>query len=793
MKNVIAQFQRKLKYLIKKRPFVFPRGNQFNSIKSYFLNLIKPNAGKIGLGLIGSLLLLVYVNAHLNIANIPTSQAIKSLNNTSAPPTTSNTVSNHSQTATKALAHQQSTHKTSWFGNTFGNNNKWVQIDVRSIFVTPDGTVYTNSPWDEAGREAGIYKNGDVVSMAKDLHGWGRMGGLAVTADRNYLYLAMQQFFEAHPDAKEGYPPKGTDWHCVRRYTLKGEPAPFEGGQGHDKSMVIVSTANEVTGLAIAGDFLFASEGDSNVVHVYNKATMKPVRKFNMANPGAIAVDKQNTLWIIQTKKGSKQGKVLHYSRDGKILSGAITDVVDPTAVAIDKQGRLLVADNGVRQQVFIYNLGSKPKQVVTLGVKNGVYAGVAGQIQDQKFYGISGLGTDNQGNIYVSNNGFNRSGVDLRAFTPTGKIKWRLLGLHFIDNADADPANDGATVFTKQERFAMDYSKPAGQQATYKALTVNAFKYPQDPRLHTAPNATIIRRIQGKLLMYLMDMYGGSVQIYRFNPKTDGEIAIPSGFIVGTNPYEGKAAFPEQTWPPNQPPKGEWIWRDRNGNGKFDPGEYDQTQDYPYIGGWSIDSRGDIWKTVRTPENGIRHFPFLGFDKHGNPMYSYAKMEKQSHPSAIADLRRIEYFPETDTMYLSGFTKENPAIGSDYAKDIGSEIFRIDNWSKGNRNPRWRIVLPVDKRNLPEVLTPVAMDVERDRIFVTSSKTWDLYVYDAGTGKLLRTLKPGQEVSGELGWVDIAYGVRAFKRKNGDFLVFLEEVLKGKVIMYQVPGSILK
>ncbi len=714
----------------------------------------RPLLVKFILGIFASALLLVLIQTHFQLGNVPITQAYKS----SSPP-----------------------HKTSWIGNTFGNNNKWVQIDVRSIYVSGDGTIYTNSPWDEASREAGIYKNGDVIGMAKDLHGWGRLGGVAVTADSKYIYLAMQQLFEQNADPKFDYPPKGTDWHCVRRYTLNGEPAPFPSGRGHDKSMVIVSTANEVTGLAVAGDLLFVSEGKGNLVHVYNKTSMQPIRKFAVKNPGAIAVAKDNTLWIAQT------GRVSHYSREGKLLAGAISDVVEPTALAVDNQGRLLVADNGPRQQVLIYALGRQPKQVGTFGVKNGVFAGVPGQIQDQKLYGISGLGVDRQGNIYVSNNGFHRSGVDLRAFSPNGKLKWRLLGLHFIDNADADPANDGASVFAKQERFAMDYSKPPGKQWNYTGYTVNPFKYPQDPRLHSAPDAAIIRRIQGRLLMYLMDMYGGKVQIYRFNPKTDGEIAIPSGLLVGTHP-QGKAAF-SGTWPPNQPQKGEWIWRDRNGNGKFEAQEYDQSEDYPYIGGWSVDSRGDIWKTLRTQDGrGIRHFPLQGFDSHGNPIYSYAKMEKQTHPDFIGDLRRIEYFPESDTMYLSGFTKDNPAIGSDYAKDIGSEIVRIDNWSKGNRKPRWRIVLPTDKSHPPEVLTPVAMDVERDRIFVTTAKTWEVFVYDTQTGKRLQTLKPGPEVSGELGWVDIAYGIRAYKCKNGNFLVFVEEDFKGKIIMYELP-----
>ena len=690
--------------------------------------------------------------------------------------------------STKNLAEGVSaatTYTTSWIGNTFGGDNKWVQIRVSGMYVTPDGTVYTNSGWDEAGREAGIYKNGDVIGKAEDLHGWGRLGGAAVVAEQKYIYVAMQQSHVGNQPADQGYPPDKINWNCVRRYEINGKPAPFPGGRGWDKSMLIVSDKNEVTGLAILGNELFVSQKGGNKVSVYNKDTLKPLRNFAVPSPGQLTADRKGTLWVIQNPDGGKSGKVLHYSSNGKQLPEAI-GVVKPSAVALDNQGRLLVADNGSRQQILIYNIANKPAQVGTFGEKGGVYAGVKGEIKDLKFYGINGIGCDRNGNIYVANDGFNGSGVDLRKFAATGKLEWQLLGLHFIDNADVDPATDGASVFTKQERFAMDYSKPPGKQWSYKGYTLNPFKYPQDPRLHTAPDATLMRRIKGKPFMFLMDMYGGTLQIYRFNKATDGEVAIPSSLFVGSR-GDDKPAY-EGNWIPSQPPSGEWIWRDKNGNGKFESNEYDRSKDYPYIGGWWVDSNGDIWKSLRTQDGkGIRHYPFQGFDSYGNPIYSYSKMEKQTHPSIFTDMRRIEYFPATDTMYLSGFTKDHPAINQDYSKLIGSEIARIDNWSKGNRTPRFRIVLPTDSSSPPEVLTPAAMSVAGDYVFVTTVKTWEVHAYSTKTGKLVRTLKPNGAVTGELGWVDIAYGIRAYRRANGEYLVFVEEDFKGKVIMYQM------
>lgn len=670
-------------------------------------------------------------------------------------------------------------YKTSWIGNTFGGGSKWVQNNIEAMYVTLDGTVYTNSIWDEGGREAGIYKDGDVIGLAADTHGWSRLGGKAVTANSKYIYLAMLQ--GSMGDINEDYPPEKTDWYCVRRYDLSGNTAPFPSGRGWDKSMLIVSTKSEVTGLATAGSELYVSDNGANLVRVYDTEKMTELRNWSFTSPGQIAFDSQENLWIIQSKNSGQGSVIRRYSRTGKQLPELIADVVDPSAIAIDNQGRLLVAENGPRQQVLIYNITHKPSLVETFGIKGGIYESIPGEVGDLKLYGITGVGTDAAGNIYINNSGFNNSGTDLRKFSPS-RLQWQLLGLHFVDNADVDPLSDGVDVFTKQEHFVMDYSKPSGKQWKYKGYTLDSFKYPQDARLHTSPDGTFFRRIQGKPFLFLTEMYNKFLLLYRFNRAIDGEIAIPSGMFVGKDATGGKAISGD--FPPNQPPEGEWIWRDSNGNGAFDVDEFDRSEDYPYIGGWWVDSIGDVWKTLRT-QDGIRHYPLQGLDAKGNPIYTYSSMQKQETPSIFIDLRRIEYFPETDTMYLSGFTVDHPAIVDD-SKELGSEIVRYDNWSKGNRAERWRIVVPYDRVGNRQVST-AAMSVAGEYVFAVTSKTAEVYVYNAARGELVQTLKPGSEVNSESGWIDIPYGIRAFHRSNGEYLVFVEEDYKGKIILYQL------
>jgi sugar lactone lactonase YvrE len=668
-------------------------------------------------------------------------------------------------------------YKTSWIGNTFGGGSKWVQNFVDGMYVAADGTVYTNSVWDEAGREAGIYKNGDVIGMAGALHGWARSGGAAVTANSKYLYIAMKQASAVNPG--QDFPPAGTTWYAVRRYNLAGVPAPFAGGRGYDKSMLIVSTSGHVTGLASAGSELYVSDSGSNRIRVFNSDTMAELRSWSFARPGRITVDAKGDLWIIQPQEASNPAKILRYSKTGTLLPQQITDVVMPTALAYS-QGKLLVAENGPRQQVLMYNIDQAPKLVGTVGTQGGIYAGRRGEIGATKLYGLTGVGADAAGNIYVSCNGFKGaardfSGTDLRKFSSSGALQWRLLGLEFVDNADADPGTDGVDVFTKHEHFVMDYSKASGQQWTYKAYTADKFRYPDDARFqnigHTAASASV-RRINGKRFLYLEGMHAPRLYVYRF----DGEIAVPSAIFAQPNTGD---------WPANPPASVRWLWRDKNGDGKIQSNEYESLgASDGRVWAWQVDSKGDVWLGAETGK--IQRYRVQGVDTYGSPIYTSTARDVIPMPAPFVNLERLKYFPQTDVMYVGGYTSARPKSGSEWGK-VGTEIVRYDNWST-TRKMRWRVVLPYNPTANPVKLIQ-SMDVAGDRLFAVDFITAVVSVYDTATGALLTQLTPGPEVSSESGWVDIPHGIRAYRRANGEYLVFVEEDFKAKVIMYRMTG----
>jgi hypothetical protein len=113
--------------------------------------------------------------------------------------------------------------------------------------------------------------------------------------------------------------------------------------------MLIVSTSDQVTGVANAGSELYVSVSSTNRIRIYDSETLAELRSWSSDRPKQIAVDNQSNLWILQGKDASNPPKILHYSKTATLLSKQITNLVHPTALAIENKDRLLVADNGPR------------------------------------------------------------------------------------------------------------------------------------------------------------------------------------------------------------------------------------------------------------------------------------------------------------------------------------------------------------------------------------------------------------------------------------------------------------
>jgi hypothetical protein len=639
--------------------------------------------------------------------------------------------------------------RTSWLGNTFpgGNTNLWVQSSILDMYVMPNGQMITNSLWDEQGKEGTIFQNGNLITGFYGLHD---CGGEAVSANSSYIFMGIGC---------------GSWGYGFRRYNFDGT------ANGSD---VLINSTTAVTGIAATATEVYVSDAGDNKIRVFSATGLNELYNFPFTSPGKLTVDTTGNLWIVQTSTNA----ILHYSNTGTALGGNITSAGIPTAVAIDNQGRLMVGDSGPNQQILFYNTSSS-QQVATFGVTGGINSGNQGQTGDQKLISPTGLGTDSAGNIYVAST---VGGAEIRAFSSTGILQWHLQGLEFIDTAVADPATDGLDVYTKRQHFTMDYSQSNGKEATWEGMTVQTLKYPTDPRLSLYPapqelSILAVRTINGQKYMFLTDQFASQLTIYRL----EGDTAIPSGMInpAGTT-----------TWMPGiVPQSSSFIWRDLNGDGNV------QVNEFTYVGnveinvwGWSIDNQGNIWQ-AREGSDGVRVLSLQGTDSNGNLIYDQTYLSVLGIPAPFTQVERVEYDSDSDTMYVGGYTAANP-IGNGYWGQVGTVIARYDNWSTGNRTPRWQIVLPYNPTNSQTIK---AMAVAGQRVFagmLASSSVNNVYVYDANTGTSLGQLLPGPQVGRNMGWIDGAQNLRAYQRSNGEYDVFVEEVAWNKVIMYRLQGS---
>ena len=522
--------------------------------------------------------------------------------------------------------------------------------------------------------------------------------------------------------------------------------------------------------------------GGSTAGHFASDVAEMADRDFAFDRPGPMCVDKQGNLWIIQEAAdfpiGGKtefpyKGAVKCYSPDGKFTGREITDVVDPVSVAMDPtNGHVLVADDGLDQNIRIYgDVDTAPKLVSTFGEKGGIWAGkTPGLLNDPaaggwaRFYLVSSIGVDGAGTIYVACAG---SGTDLRAYSPAGKLLWKLNALHFVDCGDFDPDSDGVQVYTPFKHDTMDYSKTApGSEWSYTAWNWNPFKYGSAPR--NGSSSAVIRRVGPKrsLVMYTSGQGNcGDILIFRMV----GEQAIPCGRISEKGGNE--------------------MWLDRNGDGKETPDEVTSIPNRPGgLQSYDVDQKGDIWSVWAGNTFVLRHYFLKGVDANGTPEYGLGKGDYEDIPypdpgikaQTWGNLGRVVYDSVHDVMYLFGpgnfrtTDKENTM----------SYLARYDNWSKGNRKSRWQFILP-DPSTDPSFMYTVSMpyglayqweafDVAGDKVFV--AEMWGpVHVYDANTGAFETILNAGPEVSGGDAWEDEQMGIRAFQRKNGEYII-LEE-----------------
>ncbi|MET3218911.1 UNVERIFIED_ORG: hypothetical protein ABIC48_006716 [Burkholderia territorii] len=523
-----------------------------------------------------------------------------------------------------AASHAQAQYSTDWLANTYGTLASHVGNGARSMWVAPEGVIYTASRWDENAGGVAIYQNGQPLGTI-GIHD--EFQGGAITGNSTSLFVAL------------GY----------NRTFGSGSVGRYNRSTNQRDLRIPVSTwtgiqyADVITGLATGGNLLYVSDFYGNRVRVYTTDGAWQ-RDIGVTGPGALALDAAGNLWVAR----KSAGVVAQFSATGAAMNTLqMAAGARPASLYFDaSMGRLMVGDEGPDMNIKVYGgLPGMPVQVGTFGVQGGYLdttTGIKGQVGDKRFTRVAALGKDAAGNLYVLNNAWGggwdlgRNGsTDLHAYSPVGTLQWKLQALNFEGIAAPDPATDGALFFSGNNV----YTGTAG--GTFVANTVDPFTYPKDPRLdmndyQRGQHFGQLVTVGGNRILVASGQNPGNFNFYYFTPAT-GYIAIPAGSLPG-KPFNTTLQV---------------------------------------TAGFDIDGNGDVWAGLNG-SNVITRYPMTGFDATGKP--SWGKPVTTAVPSSVAPVTRILYQADSDTMILA----QGLAGNWDWTAMNGHiEVYR--GWKNGN------------------------------------------------------------------------------------------------------------
>src|SRR6202790_3036865 len=277
----------------------------------------------------------------------------------------------------------QAQNTTDWVANTFGTYATHVGNAARSMWVAPEGVIYTASMWDENEGGVAIYQNGQSTGS---IGGHAEFQGGAITGNATSIFAALQ-FNTTYGSGAVGRYDRTSQ---TRNLLISVSATTTE------------QRADVITGLATSGSLLYASDFPGNRVRAFTTdGTWR--QDINVSGPGALAVDSAGNIWVAQKSAGT----ILEFNPAGAPLNTIQMPVASrPSALYFDSAtGYLMIGDEGPDMNIKVYNISSTPFLVSTFGIHGGYLdttAGIKGQVGDKRFTRVVGIGKDAAGNLYV-------------------------------------------------------------------------------------------------------------------------------------------------------------------------------------------------------------------------------------------------------------------------------------------------------------------------------------------------------------------------------------------------------
>ena len=527
-------------------------------------------------------------------------------------------------------------------GNNASDLRKSTQYSITGISADSDGSgnLYGTAPYNELGR-AFIFKNGAV-----DRYSYGNFGGSATASDANYIYYAYGSF--ANGTITYGVIRVSKTTRLTVDFTSAGTVIPVctKTGTGFDYQTAI-------TGMTVSGTELFVVDPINAKIKVYDTTTGSFFRDWTPeAAPIRIRKDATGNIWSILAN-----GKVIRYSPTGAIQK-TITGLSQPSGIAVNGN-TLYVATNDLKT-IRVFDVSVEPSvQIGTLGKSlfdSSRLPADIGRCAPGYFRYITDIATDGT-NLYVvdckplGTDIF--IGVQVTSYLLSNfSMNWMCYGHLFTESAGFDDGNV-QIVYGRTHKYSINPGDITRNAIV--ACTINLDKYPNDERIEgfgsnsevvaLAGRRFLITRIQQKLLMH------------RFNPSTDGEVAIP----CVTFDFQNKT-----------------YWKDSQGDGLKTLDEISSIS-FPVAtdatAEFALDGYGNI--IVIYPSSGcLQLIRLTGFDSFGIPVYRISPIDVI--PLPVGDFSAItRVFHQRNKNYLFVGGNKVGTTGSVDIRYMGNKVVR--------------------------------------------------------------------------------------------------------------------
>ena len=469
----------------------------------------------------------------------------------------------------------------------------------------------------------------------------------AMTADEKYVYLVTAIDSETDPktreqllheviwrlDAETG---EFALWPGDRTFLEITSPRRYPGRRAHSAETYL--ERYEICDLASAAGRLYVPCRRLNVIRIYDRETGEQVEVFEGIDaPRGIAVAPDGTMYVVSGTR------ILRYDSDGRLDKTVVEGLSDPWDVELDGSGTLLVSDMGASHQVKRY--APDGRLLETFGPQRDPRA-MDGRL-DRMFYPM-GLAIDAQGRVIVAELGHGR----LLARQPDGTWApvVEAFGMGGNNGGATFRPDDPQWLFTSNRhmRFggtmtSLSLYRTGLRRPGWEVVR----RWPAvAPVQSTEPLR--VQRLGGRTYVYLL---GRFLTVYE--ATDDGRLEFCAAILskmkrrLTAHPEIFDQASDLGLLDENDYCRARMVWTDANRNRAIEAGEVEVHEGrdadrelYSYNDG-HVDAEGNIIVgDLRTRD--VWRLDCQGFDAAGNPRYSWSAAQRiwtgAEHPESTAD-----------------------------------------------------------------------------------------------------------------------------------------------------------